>query len=158
RDPPFFFNHGERSFLRSWNQGCSTRSLGAPWGRRSCASEGRAPTIIFRAVENARAGGDDRRPSRVAILRYSRGAVAVVDVPLYSGWFQAEPRRPPMRIDCFVTAAALAALVLSPGWAGAQQARPNAGGAPAATSRPSPPGPYRQVSVALPKPYGDPSL
>jgi hypothetical protein len=63
-----------------------------------------------------------------------------------------------MRIDCFVTAAGLAALVLSPGAAGAQQARPNAGGPPAAAARPSPPAPYRQVSVSLPKPYGDPSL
>jgi hypothetical protein len=63
-----------------------------------------------------------------------------------------------MRIDCFVTAAGVAVLVLSPGWAAAQQARPNAGAPPAAASRPSPPGPYRQVTVALPKAYGDPSL
>ena len=63
-----------------------------------------------------------------------------------------------MRIDCFITAAGVAVLVLSPGWAGAQQARPNAGGPPAAASRPSPPGPYRQVTVALPKAYGDPNL
>ena len=63
-----------------------------------------------------------------------------------------------MRIDCFVTAAGLAAFVLCPGGAGAQQAKPNAGGPPAAAARPSPPGPYRQVSVSLPKPFGDPSL
>ena len=63
-----------------------------------------------------------------------------------------------MRIDCFVTAAGLAALAVCSGRAMAQQARPNASAPPAAASRPSPPGPYKQVAVTLPKAYGDPSL
>jgi len=63
-----------------------------------------------------------------------------------------------MRIACLATMAALAAIALMPVGAAAQQPKPGAGGPPPASSQPAPPGPYRQVAITLPKPYGDPTL
>jgi hypothetical protein len=62
-----------------------------------------------------------------------------------------------MRIARLAATAALAAVALTPLGAGAQQSKPEAGGAPGAY-HPAPPGPYKPVAVTLPKPYGDASL
>ncbi len=62
-----------------------------------------------------------------------------------------------MRIARFATIAVLAAVIVTPEWAAAQQPKPGPGEAPAA-SQPAPPRPYKAVPVTLPKPYSDPGL